>query len=152
MNETEISDHRIKRLGDLAAKFGGNNLLGQALGLKSGAYIGQMRRGERPITEKFIGIVEKKIHGTAGWFDLPAQIYANPDTSLVTDVENFAPRRDMEIQEIIMELGKTLSRTDEYRRNAISELLSSLARNPQDAEIIGGHIAALLASVVKRAA
>lgn len=152
MHETEISDHRIKRLGDLSAKLGGNNFLGQALGLKSGAYIGQMRRGERPITEKFIGTVEKKIHGTTGWFDIPGHSHASPGHSLATDVESQSRLREMEIQEIVIELGKSLSRTDEYRRNAIGELLLSLARNPQDSEIIGTHIAALLASVAKRAA
>lgn len=42
---------RITRLRVAARKSGGNASLGRRLGYKDGAYIGQMLRGERPITE-----------------------------------------------------------------------------------------------------
>lgn len=52
----------------------------------------------------------------------------------------------------ISELGTLLSNVDDVRRGAIAELLSALARNPDQAEEIGAHVTALVGSKAKRAA
>lgn len=43
---------RIERLAKAAERMGGQANLGRALGYRDGAFIGQMLRGERPISEK----------------------------------------------------------------------------------------------------
>lgn len=63
-----IDDYYRERLQALADKFGGNALLGRALGYADGAFVGQMLRGDRPITEKTRRKAES-LHGCAGWFD-----------------------------------------------------------------------------------
>lgn len=56
------------------------------------------------------------------------------------------------IEHHVSQLGLLLTTVDSVRRGAIAELLSALARNPEQAEEIGRHISALLASPGKRAA
>lgn len=65
----DISEHRKARLAALAQKHGGNAALGRKLEFRDGAYIGQMIKGQRPITEKFIAAAEK-LPGCNGWFSL----------------------------------------------------------------------------------
>jgi phage repressor protein C with HTH and peptisase S24 domain len=55
----------------LAKKRGGNATLGRELGYRDGAYVGQMIKGLRPITEKTIERAEA-LQGCAGWFSVPA--------------------------------------------------------------------------------
>lgn len=43
---------RVALLKLAAERLGGNIVLGRRLGYKDGSYVGQMMRGERPITEK----------------------------------------------------------------------------------------------------
>ena len=45
-------EERIARLQVGVTRVGGKAALGRALGYKDGAFVGQMLRGERPITEK----------------------------------------------------------------------------------------------------
>lgn len=71
MDADQLAEYRKKRLSDLADKYGGKKALGQALGYTDGAYVGQMIRGDRPITEKFLRQVEQHIPALAGWFDAP---------------------------------------------------------------------------------
>lgn len=71
MNERQLQQWRIQRLTEMAAKAGGNALLGRMLGYKDGAYIGQMLRGERPISEKFVIAAHEK-PGFSGWFNVPS--------------------------------------------------------------------------------
>lgn len=59
---------RRQRLDELSKKFGGKAELGRALGYKDGAYVGQMIRGERVITEKTIEAIHAR-PGLRGWFD-----------------------------------------------------------------------------------
>jgi len=70
MDSIDIAEHRKARLIALAQKHGGNAALGRKLEFRDGAYIGQMIRGVRPITEKFIEAAEK-LQGCAGWFSPP---------------------------------------------------------------------------------
>lgn len=60
-------NNRRDRLQALANKIGGKAALGRALGYKDGAFVGQMLRGERPITEKTVSTIEA-IPAYAGWF------------------------------------------------------------------------------------
>lgn len=86
MQARQIQAWRIERLKALAIKEEGNAALGRRLGFKDGAYIGQMIRGDRPITEKLILTVHS-LPGYAGWFDkkddslqpIEVSLDANPD-------------------------------------------------------------------------
>ena len=71
MDADQLAEYRKNRLSHLADKYGGKKALGQALGYTDGAYVGQMIRGDRPITEKFLRQVEQHIPALAGWFDAP---------------------------------------------------------------------------------
>jgi hypothetical protein len=64
-----IQAQRKTRLRDLLEqKYDGDKAaLGRALDFKDGSYIGQLLRGERPITEKLIAKIHTK-SGCAGWF------------------------------------------------------------------------------------
>lgn len=67
MDEESLIEWRKRRLEAFAKKAGGNKSAGQKLGYKDGAFVGQMIKGERPITEKTIA----KIHSLSGfenWF------------------------------------------------------------------------------------
>lgn len=61
---------RIERLQAAIDRLdeGNLNAFGRRMGFKDGSYIGQMLRGTRPITEKFIRKVES-IPNMVGWFD-----------------------------------------------------------------------------------
>ena len=61
--------HRIAALRELIRMRFGNNkaALGRALGFRDGSLIGQMERGERPITEKMIEKIES-LPSCGGWF------------------------------------------------------------------------------------
>ncbi|WP_279212645.1 S24 family peptidase [Delftia acidovorans] len=68
MDEQQIQKWRAQRLEALAAKEGGKAALGRRLGYRDGAFIGQMLRGDRPITEKTVLAVHA-MPGYAGWFE-----------------------------------------------------------------------------------
>lgn len=68
MNEQKIQEWRIQRLEDLARREGGKAALGRKLGYKDGAFVGQMLRGERPVSEKTVHAVHS-IPGYSGWFE-----------------------------------------------------------------------------------
>ena len=70
MDEKKIQEWRISRLEEMAAKEGGKAALGRRLGYRDGAFVGQMLRGERPVSEKTV----LAVHGLPGysrWFDAP---------------------------------------------------------------------------------
>jgi hypothetical protein len=66
MND-DLMDWRRERLQAASDKAGGDAELGRMLGHKSGAQIGHMLLGRRPVTEKTIQKVEG-LRGFAGWF------------------------------------------------------------------------------------
>ncbi|MFC5498151.1 helix-turn-helix transcriptional regulator [Caenimonas terrae] len=68
----ETKEWRKQRLQALAAKFGGHAALGRLLGYRDGAFVGQMIKGSRPITEKTVATAEA-LPDCAGWFDAPDQ-------------------------------------------------------------------------------
>lgn len=67
MNESEIQVKRIERLAAMVEREGGKAAAGRKLGYRDGAFVGQMLRGERPITEKTVAAVHG-LSGYAGWF------------------------------------------------------------------------------------
>lgn len=76
MNELELKEYRIERLKAAVEKVtGGNKLkfdqkLGAGSGKKrDGAFLGQMLRGDRAISEKTIRIIESW-PGMRGWFNV----------------------------------------------------------------------------------
>lgn len=62
-----LDQFRQQRLAQLADKMGGKASLGRRLNYKDGAFIGQMIRGERPITEKTVAAIEE-LPGCKHWF------------------------------------------------------------------------------------
>lgn len=67
MEEHQIQAWRIERLAAMVEREGGKAPAGRKLGYKDGAFVGQMLRGERPITEKTVMAVHA-LSGYAGWF------------------------------------------------------------------------------------
>lgn len=63
----DVKRHRRERLEAAATRLGGKAALGRALGYVDGAFVGQMLRGERPVTEDTVGKVEA-LAGMGGWF------------------------------------------------------------------------------------
>lgn len=70
MDEREIQAWRIQRLEAMVEREGGKAAAGRKLGYKDGAFVGQMLRGERPVTEKTVLAVHA-LSGYAGWFNTP---------------------------------------------------------------------------------
>lgn len=70
MEERDIQAWRIERLQAMVDREGGKAPAGRKLGYRDGAFIGQMLRGERPITEKTV-LAAHALSGYAGWFDAP---------------------------------------------------------------------------------
>lgn len=68
MEEHQIQAWRIERLAAMVEREGGKAPAGRKLGYKDGAFVGQMLRGERPITEKTVLSVHA-LSGYAGWFN-----------------------------------------------------------------------------------
>ncbi|MCR6477545.1 CI-like repressor protein [Variovorax phage VarioGold] len=67
MDMDDLTLWRRERLQALAQKLGGNAALGRRLGYKDGAFVGQMIKGVRPITEKTIAAVHE-MHEARDWF------------------------------------------------------------------------------------
>lgn len=150
MTPEELQSFRAQRLHALAEKLGGNNAMGRQLGMTNGTFIGQMRRGERAITEKFIAKVAEHIRGTEGWFD-PPRDPPPPTTAAAQETANLA--LDVaSIRSSLMYLGRQLEGLDDYRRNAVGQLLLGLAKNPADAEGVAKDVQAILTSRGKIAA
>lgn len=68
MSTQSIQDWRVSRLQAMVEREGGKASTGRRLGYRDGAFVGQMLRGERPVTEKTILAVHA-LPGYAGWFD-----------------------------------------------------------------------------------
>lgn len=150
MSPEELQTFRAKRLDALVGKLGSNNELGRRLGMANGTFIGQMRRGERAISEKFIAKVAEKIRGSAGWFD-PPHNPSPPTTIAAEESARFSTDTD-QIRASVLHLGQQIEGLDDYRRNAVGQLLLGLAKNPEQAAEIANDIMALINSRGKMAA
>jgi hypothetical protein len=73
MDLDELLMWRRERLQALASKLGGNAALGRRLGYKDGAFVGQMIKGLRPITEKTIQTIHE-MSEARGWFSPPGNV------------------------------------------------------------------------------
>lgn len=144
MTPDELQNFRVKRLDALVEKLGSNNELGRRLGMANGTFIGQMRRGERAITEKFIAKVESTIRGSTGWFS-PQPDPPPPNTLAAEATPTFAHDHS-KIRAAVLNLGEQLTGLDEYRRNAIGQLLLGLSKNPEDSLRIADDVLALIAN------
>jgi hypothetical protein len=76
--EGDLTLWRVARLQAAIDKLDAGNLnaFGRRMGLKDGSYIGQMLRGTRPITEKFVRKLES-IPQMDGWFDPDQNVEQN---------------------------------------------------------------------------
>jgi len=76
-----IQEFRRERLKAAADKVGGNAALGRLLGHQDGAFVGQMIRGTRPISEKTVIELEAK-HGFRHWFSEDPPVEGDDDMPL----------------------------------------------------------------------
>lgn len=120
---------RIAALRDLILqRFAGNKAaLGRALGFRDGSLIGQMERGERPITEKMIEKIET-LPGCGDWFNsnshstTPAAAVATPAATppgwpfkpeLYGRLMRLSPAERFHIEMAVLE---AIERCEDYRR------------------------------------
>lgn len=112
----QLQTQRRERLAAAAKRAGGNAALGKLLGYRDGAFVGQMLRGERPITEGTVA----KLHscrGWRGWFEAlneageQGQIDAlsTEERQLVADFRDLLPRQQREV------LAEVHARAEELR-------------------------------------
>jgi len=124
MNRQAVIDHRKERLQALVdQKFGGSKAeLGRALGYKDGAFVGQMLRGDRPISEKTI----EQIHG------LPAgKNWFSAQSSGTLAAEPPATYAAVTAAQAIAALTQALLAMPGPDRETAAAVLSGLARNPE---------------------
>jgi len=142
MSEQNLQDWRRQRLHEMALREGGNLALGRKLGYTSGAFIGQMLRGERPISEKTV-FAAHKLPGYAGWFDaskaenLPALAESSP-----TAVRAASSARD--IPQSLETVAVALQQSDDITLDQVKLLFARLTDAPARAPEIVPRIAALL--------
>ena len=67
MNKEKLQEHRRTRLQDLAIACNGYASLGRMLGYRDGAFISQLAKGTRAISEDFVSRCEA-LPGFSGWF------------------------------------------------------------------------------------
>lgn len=114
-----FSDERNERLTALVAEFGGKAALGRKLGYRDGAFVGQMLRRERAISEKTILLVHA-LPGLDGWF---GRVTPGAESSPSLPAPSF--------RESLQALAETLSATpDGEAKQSAVDLLSALIRNP----------------------
>jgi len=88
MDMDELLGWRRERLQALADKLGGNAALGRLLGYRDGAFVGQMIKGSRPISEKTIAAIHE-MHEARNWFVPPGNVIG-------MDVEDMDQHPDLE--------------------------------------------------------
>ena len=120
---------RVAALQELVRqRFDGNKAaLGRALGFRDGSLIGQMERGERPITEKMIEKIES-LQNCGGWFSsnlhstTPAAAVATPAATppgwpfkpeLYGRLMRLSPAERFHIEMAVLE---AIERCEDYRR------------------------------------
>ena len=150
MNSDDMKTWRQKRLADFAAAMGGEKMAGQKLGYKDGAYIWQMIKGRRPITEKTVDKVHQ-IRGFAHWFDSALAIA--PADAAATGVRAvFRQSSAPSLADHLQGLGEQLAKLDDAGRKLAGTLLVQFALNPvnsiQVAAFLQGAVDAASAQVV----
>jgi len=135
MNTQRLQEHRIERLQALVQREGGKAALGRRLGYRDGAFIGQMLRGERPISEKTVFLVEN-LPGYRGWFNHPNDDYDESYT--ITDTGPKLP-------ESLGIVAAALRRADDLTLDQVRPLLTRMVDTPERSPEIVPRLAALLA-------
>lgn len=113
-----IDPDRIKLLEQAAELVGGKAQLGRALGYKDGAFVGQMLRGERPVSEKTLALM-RSLHALAPLFGTPQ----------IADPVAPAPPSPPDLAEVLVALGNELAKVPASQREAAATLLAGWARD-----------------------
>jgi len=132
MSMEQVQKHRRKRLDAASEKAGGKAALGRLLGYKDGAFVGQMLRGERPVTEETVLKLEAK-PGFRGWFSLSQQAQAvglDVSGQHVVSENDWAILQDLKLVLPEDELRRLRKEADRLRRIA-AEQSSGVAPSAQ---------------------
>jgi len=141
MNERNIQSWRVQRLQAMVEREGGKSALGRKLGYRDGAFVGQMLRGERPISEKTVFAVHK-LPGYGGWFDI-AKADNLPAVTESNNVElSGAPSTS--IPQSLETVAVALQQSDDITLDQVKLLFARLTDAPARAPEIVPRIAALL--------
>lgn len=119
----DLQSWRQERLSALADEVGGKAELGRQLGYRSGAFVGQMIKGLRPITEKTVQAAER-VRGPGGqtfkgWFSKDAPVAAKRAPGHVFEeltaeeqdlLENFRHMLDHDREELAAEIAMRAAR------------------------------------------
>ena len=122
MDERAIQEWRAQRLAAMVEREGGKAPAGRRLGYRDGAFVGQMLRGERPITEKTVLAVHS-LPGYSGWFSNTLPESAPPPYDP-------APTLAQALEAVV----NAISALPQPARKALAEDLALLAVAPGDAE------------------
>ena len=147
------NEERVKRLKIACERMGGKAALGRALGYKDGAFVGQMLRGDRPITEKTMAAL-LGIQKVADLFSFAAHsggftLAANSDT-LPAGAGEPSPSRqedaasEFTLAQALQVVAEALQDVDEMTRETAAALLSNLAKAPGNQPNIAAAMQALL--------
>lgn len=136
------SDERIKRLKMASERVGGDAELGRMLGYKDGAFVGQMLRGDKPITEKTVKklMEHRKISDLFAW---NASAGFGTAENEPVQVPQPAPMGDMTERRLVRFLAVLYQLPEDRRMAALSEatevLLDHLPPPPSVAPSIPGQ-------------
>jgi len=130
MDAQSLQAYRVSRLEALVQKEGGKAALGRKLGYRDGAFIGQMLRGDRPISEKTIQLVDS-LPGCRGWFNGASQDHTATETT-------------SKLPEALEIMADALRRADELTIDQVRPLLARLVDSPERAAEIVPRLSALL--------
>lgn len=110
---------------------GGKATLGRAMGYRDGAFIGQMLRGERPITEKTIRELES-LTGKAGWFETVEKSTLEPAVTMPPP--NIAHGRS--VHQVMQDIAALIIELDSTDRKIVSAILGDFALAPEQLEMM----------------
>jgi len=130
MDAQSLQTYRVSRLEALVQREGGKAALGRRLGYKDGAFIGQMLRGDRPISEKTMQLVDS-LPGCKGWFNGANQGHTATETT-------------SKLPEALEIMADALRRADELTIDQVRPLLARLVDSPERAAEIVPRLSALL--------
>jgi len=130
MDAQRLQAYRIERLEALVQKEGGKAALGRKLGYRDGAFIGQMLRGERPVSEKTVQTVNA-LPEYKGWFSIENQ-------NIVIKNDN------SKLPEALAVVAAALCRADDLTIDQVRPLLARLVDSPERAPEIVPRLSMLL--------
>lgn len=150
MNDEQ--ERRRTRLAALVEKLGSKVEVGRALGYEDGSFVGQMLRGDRPVSEKTV----RKAHalpGCRGWFDrlrpeTAPSVTPEPITPIYTagekrppsipDPEDFhlsmrSPKTAANLYKSLLLLAAQAKNCDLVTRKMIAPAVEALLLDPEQA-------------------